>query len=125
MSLAHQDRLRSLSRHLFGQHLRLEVMIAIAKGDGLVCLTDLAATLGIANVSRLQRPLDDLKAAGLLQPAELGSMQGRRWFRRVPSKAWEWVIELDHVAPDDAGGPAIPSARTPSALSGESLGPRL
>jgi hypothetical protein len=93
--------LAELSRVLFGQELRLELMIAIAKSDGLVCLTDLAETLNIRNASRLQRPLDALKAAKLLMPAEaLGT--SRRWLRRTPSKVWDWVLEVEQQLQEGA-----------------------
>lgn len=87
------DKLRGLSRILFGQALRLEVMIAIARSDGLVNLTDLAAAIGVQNSSRIQKPLDDLKAAGLLVEAELGDSR-RRWLHRSDSLVWQWVVEL-------------------------------
>ncbi len=73
-------------------------MIAVARSDGLVCLTDLAEELDVGNTSRLQRPFDDLKAAGLLLPTDLSSVGARRWFRRAPSKVWPWVLELDEQA---------------------------
>jgi hypothetical protein len=87
------EKLRSLSRTLFGQVLRLEVMIAIAKSDGLVNLTDLAAAIGIQNSSRIQKPLDDLKTAGLLTE-HTASDSRRRWLRRSDSLVWQWVLEL-------------------------------
>jgi hypothetical protein len=87
------EKLRNLSRTLFGQALRLEVMIAIAKSDGLVNLTDLAAAIGIQNSSRIQKPLDDLKTAGLLIE-HTASDSRRRWLRRSNSLVWQWVLEL-------------------------------
>lgn len=87
------EKLRGLSRMLFGQALRLEVMIAIARSDGLVNLTDLATAIGVQNSSRIQKPLDDLKAAGLLFE-DTGGDSRRRWLRRSDSLAWQWVMEL-------------------------------
>lgn len=50
-----RDAMRVLSDVLFGQRYRLELMVAIASSDdGLVCLTDLAATLEVT-LSNLQR----------------------------------------------------------------------
>lgn len=108
MGVSNESTLRfsELSRTLFGQDLRLELMISIAKSDGFVCLTDLAATLGIQNTSRLQRPLDALKSARLVSPAELQG-SSKKWLRRTPSKVWDWVLELEQQAgltqnvPDD------------------------
>ncbi len=68
-------------------------MIAIARSDGLVNLTDLAAAIGVQNSSRIQKPLDDLKAAGLLSEGEAGDSR-RRWLRRSDSLVWQWVVEL-------------------------------
>jgi hypothetical protein len=87
------EELRSLSRTLFGQALRLEVMIAIAGSDGLVNLTDLAIAIGVQNSSRIQKPLDDLKAAGLLSGDDASDSR-RRWLRRSNSLVWQWVMEL-------------------------------
>jgi hypothetical protein len=87
------DQLRNLSRILFGQALRLEVMVAIARSDGLVNLTDLATAIGVQNASRIQKPLDDLKAGGLLVEAEMSDSR-RHWLRRSDSLVWQWVVEL-------------------------------
>lgn len=87
------ERLRGLSRTLFGQTLRLEVMIAVARSDGLVNLTDLATAIGVQNSSRIQKPLDDLKTAGLLSEDIAGDSR-RRWLRRSNSLVWQWVEEL-------------------------------
>jgi len=88
------ERIRELSRILFGQQLRLEVMIAVARSDGLVNLTDLAAAVGVQNSSSIQKPVNDLKAAGLLGDDGGTDDSKRRWLRRADSLVWQWVIEL-------------------------------
>jgi hypothetical protein len=68
-------------------------MIAIARSDGLVCLTDLATVVGVQNVSRIQAAIAALKVAGLLVDTESGDSR-RRWMRRTTSSCWGWVLEL-------------------------------
>lgn len=94
MSPARLEAVRTLSRALFGQTYRLEVMLAIARSEtGLVTLTELATDLDVA-VSNLQKPLGSLAAAGLIAPLPQGDSR-RKFYIRNDSLAWEWVEELD------------------------------
>lgn len=92
MTWARALALQELSKTLFGQQHRLAVMIAIAKGDGIVNPGDLAAALQFRAQSSIQNPLRDLEAAGLITRAPTSA--GRTYYRRNDSLAWAWVIEL-------------------------------
>jgi DNA-binding IclR family transcriptional regulator len=85
--------LREISKSVFGQALRLELMLLVAHSDdGVVCLTELAKSLEVS-VSSLQRPFESLIAAKLLSP--LPDSDSRfRYYLRNPSAAWEWADEL-------------------------------
>lgn len=97
--------LRELSRVLFGQTYRLEVMLAIGRSpDGLVNLTDLAVELGVTP-SNVQGSLGSLVAAGLISPMPHGDSK-RRFYSRNPSLAWAWAIELASAADVHAGIPS-------------------
>jgi predicted transcriptional regulator len=84
--------MQRLSKTLFGQRHRLEVMIAIAESDGLVNPGDLAEQLGFRAQSAVQAPLRDLTDAGLLM--RLPTQGGRVYLQRVESTAWQWSLEL-------------------------------
>lgn len=93
MSSPTRERLRDLSDVVFGQRYRLEVMAAIATADdGIVCLTDLARSLDVTP-SNLQRPLQSLTTAELISRLPSGDSR-RRYYRRNPSLAWEFALEL-------------------------------
>lgn len=88
-----RETLRELSRQVFGQSHRLELMLAVARSeDGIVCLTELASSLGVS-VSSLQKPFQALVHARLISP--LPDADSRyRFYARNPSAAWEWAEEL-------------------------------
>ena len=93
------EQIRLLSSVLFGQHYRLEVMVAVADSpSGKVCLSDLAEELGHRSVSNIQAPLRDLVRAGLLTRLPDGDTR-RKWYRREASKAWEFAREAAASAP--------------------------
>ena len=93
MSSPTRDRVRDLSETMFRQRYRLELMVAVATSDdGLVCLIDLAASLGVTP-SNLQRPLADLTSASLLTRRDAGDSR-RRYYARNQSLAWEFALEL-------------------------------
>lgn len=95
MSLTSTDRetLRKLSRIVFGQTHRLELMLAVARSpDGIVSLTELAKALDVS-ASSLQTPLQSLVQSQLLSP--LPAVDSRyRFYSRNPSAAWQWAEEL-------------------------------
>jgi hypothetical protein len=88
--------LRSLSRALFGgAQYRLEVGRAIADGDGLVCIKDLAEQLGDPPGSgSVNAELKILERAGLLvrMPREKG--ERRIYLARQDSAYWSLCQEL-------------------------------
>lgn len=102
MSSAHpNERLRALSQAAFGQRYRLELMLAVAdSSDGIVCLSDLAGTLGVA-ISNLQQPLKALLTTGLLSPLPAGDSR-RKFYIRNASAAWQWARELQEAAVQDS-----------------------
>ena len=88
--------LRARSRALFGgAQYRLEVGAAIADGDGIVCLTDLAehfaGTPGLASVNG---ELKVLEAAGLLTRAPKARGERRVFLTRQPSSYWQFCQEF-------------------------------
>lgn len=88
-----RDQLRRLSRALFGQKLKLELMLAIANAeDGIVCQTDLAKTLDVT-ISSLQRPFESLVISQLISPLPDADSKFR-YFVRNPSALWAAAIEL-------------------------------
>jgi DNA-binding MarR family transcriptional regulator len=87
---------QEISKCLFGQVHRLDVMLAIANAPGgVVTATDLANELHLPQ-SALQAPLRDLLTAGLL--VRDGVRESRKVYRRLASKGWEWAVELDGLA---------------------------
>ncbi len=106
------DPVQTMSKTLFGQLHRLEVMDAIARSsDGLINPTDLAAELGYASQSPLQAPVRDLEQAGLL--IRLPTEAGRTYFQRAESAVWVWIEELMRslLAPDRSSSPMAPADR--------------
>lgn len=98
MTLANDDRLQSLSKILFGQRHRLAVMLAVARGDGVVNPSDLTEYLGFRAQSSVQAPLRDLTSAGLISRVPASS--GKTYYRRNSSLAWAWAEEIALTAPD-------------------------
>lgn len=93
MATPEMEALRNLSRAAFQQRYRLEVMLAIADSeDGLVSLTDLAATLGLP-ASNVQGALRSLLDTGLLTELPQGDSR-RKFLLRNDSTAWDWAREL-------------------------------
>ena len=90
-----RTRRQELSKCLFGQVHRLDVMLAIADAHGGITATDLAEQLQLPQ-SALQAPLRDLLDAGLL--VRDGLRGSRKVFRSVPSLGWDWACELADVA---------------------------
>lgn len=98
--------MQRLSKTLFGQVHRLQVMVAIAESDGLVNPGDLAEQLGFRAQSAVQLPLRDLTEAGLLM--RLPSHGGRVYFERVESVAWQWALELRDACTIKESSPRAP-----------------
>ena len=88
-----REHLRSVSRTVFGQLYRLELMLEVADSeDGIICLTDLSKALDVT-MSSLQRPFECLVVSALISP--LPDADSRfRYYTRNPSAAWNWAYEL-------------------------------
>lgn len=91
VSYAQSSRVQELSTIVFGQKHRLALMAAIAQSDGLVNPSDLAEQLDFRAQSALQKPLQDLMAAGLLTRQD---GIGRVYYRRNPHTLWDSALEL-------------------------------
>lgn len=91
MSYAQSLRVQELSSTVFGQKHRLAIMAAIAQSDGLVNPSELAEQLDFRAQSALQKPLQDLTAAGLLTRQD---GIGRVYYRRNPHTLWAAATEL-------------------------------
>ncbi|WP_420853244.1 MarR family transcriptional regulator [Segeticoccus rhizosphaerae] len=88
-------------------------MLAIADDpDGLVTLTDLAATIGTAP-SNVQKPLQALVEAQLLVDCPRGSDR-RRFLLRRPSAAWDWARELSALVRPEPQTEYMTSSDTPA-----------
>ncbi|WP_165546425.1 MarR family transcriptional regulator [Kribbella soli] len=98
MTFADDDRLQSLSKTLFGQRHRLAVMLAVARGDGVINPSDLTEQLGFRAQSSVQAPLRDLASAGLITRVPTSS--GKTYYRRNSSLAWAWAEEIALAARD-------------------------
>lgn len=88
--------LRSLSRALFGgAQYRLEVGRAIAAGDGLVCIKDLAEQLGDPpGPGSVNTELKILERAGLLVRVPREKGERRVYLARQDSTYWSLCEEL-------------------------------
>jgi hypothetical protein len=115
-----QAAIRERSRALFGgAQYRIEVGAAIADGDGIVCIKDLAQELGDPpGVGSVNTELKVLERARLLvrSPRERG--ERRVYLMRQPSVYWSLCQELrDSTSPSPRvkGVGARPGRRTGSA----------
>jgi DNA-binding MarR family transcriptional regulator len=90
------EAVRRRSRALFGgAQYRIEVGAAIADGDGITCLTDLAEHFkGSPGTASVNTELKVLEAAGLLTRATKAKGERRVFLRRLPSVYWELCQEI-------------------------------
>ena len=94
------ERVRKLSRALFGgARYRIEIGAAIAEGDGVVCIKDLADELGEAyedapGNGSVNTELKVLERAGLLERGPRSSSDRRVYLLRQNSRYWETCREL-------------------------------
>jgi hypothetical protein len=91
---------RQLSRVLFGgAQYRMEVGAAIAAGDGVVCIKDLAAELGDPpGVGSVNTELKVLERAGLLVRTAPEEGERRVFLLRQESVYWQLCEELTSAA---------------------------
>ncbi|HWL76496.1 winged helix-turn-helix domain-containing protein [Microbacterium sp.] len=93
MSAIQPEPLRQLSRVVFGQEHRLELMLAIAdNGDGVVTLGQMAAVLGVSP-SSIQKPFHALVEAGMLTSVRTEDPR-RKFYLANNSSGWAWAREL-------------------------------
>lgn len=90
------ERIRVLSGALFGgARYRVEVGAAIADGDGVVCIKDLAAELGDPpGTGSVNTELKVLERARLLVRAPRERAERRVFLLRQPSAYWTLCQEL-------------------------------
>ncbi len=87
--------MRRLSKIVFGQELRLAVMLFVARHpDGLFCYSDLAAGIQVRSASSVQDPLKALMDSGLIVRQEGLPGDRHRWYRRIDSACWAFAEEL-------------------------------
>jgi hypothetical protein len=87
--------MRRLSKTVFGQELRLAVMLFIARHpDGLFCYSDLADGISVRSASSVQDPLKALVDAELIVRQEGLPGDRHRWYRRVDNTCWAFAEEL-------------------------------
>jgi hypothetical protein len=103
---ATRKRLRARSRALFGgAQYRLEVGAAIADGDGIVCIKDLAAQLGDPpGTGSVNTELKVLERSGLLERVERERGERRVYLFRKESSYWEFCQEARDAALPRRGG---------------------
>lgn len=94
VSIADSDAVRSLSKAVFGQELRIAVMVAIGESDGVFTLTNLAEQLGIYSLSLIQKPLKSLEDAGLIERMRNPGSRSVYFRRNDASSAWKFAGEL-------------------------------
>lgn len=87
--------MRRLSKTVFGQELRLAVMLFVARHpDGLFCLSEVADGIDVRSASSVQDPLRALLESGLIAGQEGLPGDRHRWYRRLDSSAWSFAEEL-------------------------------
>lgn len=92
---AHIALIRQRSKALFGAQYRVEVGAAIGRGDGVVCLKDLADDLGDPpGVGSVNAELRVLERAGLLVRAPRDPGSRKVYLLRQPSAYWSLCLEL-------------------------------
>jgi len=84
---------RSLSKAVFGQELRIAVMVEIGESDGIFTLSNIAEKLGLFP-SLVQVPLKSLEAAGLIQRMPRAGSRSVYFRRNDASSAWKFASEL-------------------------------
>jgi DNA-binding transcriptional ArsR family regulator len=94
VSRAGSDAVRSLSKAVFGQELRIAVMVAIGESDGLFTLTNISERLGLYSPSLIQAPLKSLEAAGLIERMDRVDSRSVHFRRNDASSAWKFASEL-------------------------------
>jgi hypothetical protein len=87
---------RALSRTLFGgAQYRIEIGCAIARGDGFVCIKDLADELGDPPGSgSVNAELKILERAGLLVRGSREKGERRVYLARQESGYWDLCLEI-------------------------------
>jgi hypothetical protein len=91
---ARHDQARALSKALFGNQDRIDVVMAITHSeDGVVNATDLAEKTGLIN-SRVRAQLLALVDAKLLDEVPPTGQDRKRWYVRRDSSFWQACLDL-------------------------------
>jgi len=86
--------LRLLSKLLFGNLDRLDVILAVGDSpDGLICAADLEHELGLAN-NRVRAQLKTLADAGFVDALPRGRGDRIQWYQRRSSALWTLCADL-------------------------------
>ena len=89
----HESALRNLSKQVFGQELRLIILLCIKRHPHpRFNQTQLLTNIGSVRASALQRPLASLEGAGFI--SRLASSDRNVWFEKQPSLIWDLAEEL-------------------------------
>jgi predicted transcriptional regulator len=93
LSEAESAELKRLSRTVFGQELRVPVMIAILrmKSDRFT-LTDLQTSLDLRHASALQAPLSALVEGGFVIKEAPEANDRYRYYKRLDSSSSMWTL---------------------------------
>jgi hypothetical protein len=104
-----RDRLRARSHALFGgAQYRLEVGAAIADGDGVTSIKDLAEALGDPpGTGSVSAELKVLERAGLLERSPKQAGDRRVFLVRQPSAYWDFCLEQRQLAGRSRRSPAV------------------
>lgn len=92
MSTTDAAALRKRSNDAFGQEYQLEVMLAVADANGVVCQKEVADGLGLS-ASNVQTVWRRLVSLGLLE-FQFRDRRRYKYFARADSVGWDWAREL-------------------------------
>jgi hypothetical protein len=93
------QRLRAHSKIVFGQELRLAVMLAIARDpEPLFTQSELAAAVHVPHDSAVQLPLKALIASRVIYQHPREPSTRSRWLQRSESSLWLFAEEQAAVA---------------------------
>jgi DNA-binding transcriptional ArsR family regulator len=86
--------IRRISRQVYGNSYRLEILCRVAETDGQLFAHGLARRSGLADKT-IGSELRRLRDAGLLEPVPVSDEgQKRHYYRRVEGCFWRGVLEL-------------------------------
>lgn len=95
---ASSERLRRLSRAVFGQDHLLSVAVLLLRSPRPLAMAELCTNLGVRSPSSLQASLRRLVDGGFARQVTGSETDRSRPYERCESKFWELVEELYHKA---------------------------